>query len=438
MPREDPIIERTKGWRDAEFFMEFPIDRPIPQQGWKLHISSDVVSAVRIFDIVEPILRKENVEHKVMRNLSNLRKTNMDSQNPQIGKFITIYPESEKQAVRLAKKIDDALEDRGLTGPRIPTDKQYGTSGLVFYRYGGFVLGPLTKPDGTTEEDIRRPGHYKPDWITYDPFIESRVEEEEKDIIPEIPKVISKTSEIIKGVSSMAESENIRPALLSIICPYCGTKNKINALNCKSCGNHLGVIREGKVVHYSNVIPEYNFRKVEVSPEGFVTKLKKFVKSPVSGMRNLLGIKITPEDIEPIEEIQPSLPAQQQLQNQIQQLQQQLQQQPGPQTQQQIQQLQNQIQQLQQQLQQQQQQQIQQQQQPPQNAGRFFLMKTGRRVSSNIYIAFILLMLGIFCLVGTPFFGLPSFPYLAVAFFLFIIHIFLPSERDVKNWLIGD
>ena len=79
-----------------------------------------------------------------------LRSLNHDE--TQQGKFITIYPSSDEQAVAIAQEVETALSaynaqhsTQPLTGPAVPTDKAYGTSGLVLYRYastGDYFVRP--------------------------------------------------------------------------------------------------------------------------------------------------------------------------------------------------------------------------------------------------------------------------------------------------------
>ena len=62
------------------------------------------------------------------------------------------------------------------------------------------------------------------------------------------------------------------------------------------------------------------------------------------------------------------------------------------------------------------------------------LHSAGRRVKPRIYEALIFVLIGLFLLVGTPFFGLPSFFYLAFAFIVTIpAYILLPGRYEVLS-----
>jgi hypothetical protein len=47
----------------------------------------------------------------------------------QIGKFVTVYPNDDIQAVRLALALDAAT--RGLSGPAVPSDRPLRPAGIV-------------------------------------------------------------------------------------------------------------------------------------------------------------------------------------------------------------------------------------------------------------------------------------------------------------------
>jgi tRNA A-37 threonylcarbamoyl transferase component Bud32 len=71
------------------------------------------------------------------------------------GKFITIYPQSDEEAVRLAEALHRVTE--GLAGPRILSDRPYTLGSIVHYRYGAFV----------EERKISNDGYYA--WVIFDP-----------------------------------------------------------------------------------------------------------------------------------------------------------------------------------------------------------------------------------------------------------------------------
>ena len=90
-----------------------------------------------------------------------------------MGKFLTVYPRSTDEAVRLAAELHRAT--RGLAGPRIPFDERYRENSPVFYRYGSFGAaagkprGFIRDASGHLRRDERGFGKAVPPWLK-DPF----------------------------------------------------------------------------------------------------------------------------------------------------------------------------------------------------------------------------------------------------------------------------
>ncbi len=159
-----------------------------PVQGWKLHVSATVVSAEDVLRRVLPILRRDYVCFKVAGSPVILHALNQaEGQLSQIGKFITIYPNDDEQAVRLAATLDQATRD--LRGPAIPSDRALRRGSLIHYRYGGFsdqyiqtalgeILPALVTPDGARVPDRRLTYYQAPEWAV-DPFIAAGFTDEE-------------------------------------------------------------------------------------------------------------------------------------------------------------------------------------------------------------------------------------------------------------------
>lgn len=152
---------------------------PESTQGWKLHVSSTILSAVPILKHVLPLLLKMNVPFKVAASLGCLSDLNEGRGGlTQVGKFITIYPKNDAQAVQLAIELDQVTAR--FEGPSIPSDQTLHIKSNVSYRYGGFTnleiidsLGNV-KPairdfDGNLVEDKRSLSFDSPQWVS-DPF----------------------------------------------------------------------------------------------------------------------------------------------------------------------------------------------------------------------------------------------------------------------------
>jgi Lanthionine synthetase C-like protein/Protein kinase domain len=165
----------------------------LPEQGWKLHVSATLWSAESVLRRTLPILLAEPVQLKVTatpRILAGLNDGTGGSLS-QIGKFMTIYPGDDEQAVRLAVALDGAT--RGLDGPRVPSDRPLRRGSLVHYRYGGFgamfiqspigeIILAVRKPTGELVPDVRSTAYQAPEWAV-DPF-------ESAGVVDEIPSPV--------------------------------------------------------------------------------------------------------------------------------------------------------------------------------------------------------------------------------------------------------
>ncbi|MDR2075153.1 MAG: hypothetical protein LBP31_02950, partial [Holosporales bacterium] len=126
--------------------------------GWKLHISARSENAALIAEIVIPILEKFKAHYKIVCSPSILRwfynkhRYQKGSQFSQMGKFITVYSDSDKQANEIATEIDEAFKKASLTPEDfVPVlgDFQVGTTGGVSTRpchYKDFFGDPRTIP----------------------------------------------------------------------------------------------------------------------------------------------------------------------------------------------------------------------------------------------------------------------------------------------------
>ena len=149
-----------------------------PAQGWKLHISATVLTAGKVLAVVGPLLKSRRVLFKGPASLDHLSKLNSGLYYgyTQVGKCLTVYPRSEREAIAIAKKTLELTRD--IPAPAVPFDLKFG--GCVYYRYGAFrrhhdvqdSVGalPILTPDGTPIPDDRKSPAAKPEWIE-DPFL---------------------------------------------------------------------------------------------------------------------------------------------------------------------------------------------------------------------------------------------------------------------------
>jgi serine/threonine protein kinase len=140
-------------------------------QGWKLHVSATLASAEAVLARALLVLLSGDSAFKFVSTIDHVARLNArNTPRGHSGKFITVYPRSDEEAVRLAEALHQATA--GLAGPRILSDRPYAPGSLVHYRYGAFVqerrisndglyAWVIFDPDGNPVED-RRVGQYVP------------------------------------------------------------------------------------------------------------------------------------------------------------------------------------------------------------------------------------------------------------------------------------
>jgi hypothetical protein len=128
-----------------------------PSQGWKLHISATILEACDLFEQVTPFLISEDVQFKAPNSLEELSRLNCGLQYGyhQVGKFITVYPSTEKQAVELAGHLHELTKEFFTIS--VPFDEQYSPESSVFYRYGAFSNIKAIDENGRTFPAIANP-----------------------------------------------------------------------------------------------------------------------------------------------------------------------------------------------------------------------------------------------------------------------------------------
>jgi hypothetical protein len=148
-------------------------------QGWKLHVAATLLSAVHVFEAVAPLLSARNVRFKAPVSLNELDELNRGTSYgySQVGKFLTVYPQTPEEAVQLARDLHELT--RRIPCPEIPFDLRYGPDSCVFYRYGAFQTLEIEDSNGKPIKFIRDPNGnpipdkrdsvFIPEW-TPDPF----------------------------------------------------------------------------------------------------------------------------------------------------------------------------------------------------------------------------------------------------------------------------
>lgn len=154
-----PLAEAGSIWR----LSRAPAARD-PAQGWKLHVSANVLTAYAVLGRVAPLLDGRGTRFKAPVSLDEVQRINSGLYYgySQVGKIITVYPETAEESVELAQRLDEALGRRD--APAVPFDRRYSPGSSVYYRYGAFRRLEIENRDGTRTPAIRDPaGRLIPD-----------------------------------------------------------------------------------------------------------------------------------------------------------------------------------------------------------------------------------------------------------------------------------
>ena len=154
----------------------------LPDQGWKVHVSSSLANARSVLAIVSSACAELGVPFKHLAGERIfLLAHDKHAARPQSGKFVTIYPPTEECALDVLRRLSADLA--GVEGPYVLTDRRFGESTCVSYRYGAFRgrtrvdaegnhVPILAGPDGGEIDDERKPVFQLPPGIS-DPFREA-------------------------------------------------------------------------------------------------------------------------------------------------------------------------------------------------------------------------------------------------------------------------
>jgi hypothetical protein len=151
-----PVVREAAFWRNSR-----EVPSSLPYQGWKLHVSATVTTAVDVLQAVGPVLTQHGVLFKGPATLALLKQLNcgLFQGFSQVGKFITVYPPTEELACVLARELDAAT--RGSAAPAVPFERAVAPGSSVYTRYGAFRddaegrAAHVRAPNGDLVEDRR-------------------------------------------------------------------------------------------------------------------------------------------------------------------------------------------------------------------------------------------------------------------------------------------
>jgi Lanthionine synthetase C-like protein/Protein kinase domain len=167
-------LHRSDVWTHVVPF-EKDQPKPLPPQGWKIHVSAAPNNCRAVLDQVASTAAAAGVQFKFANDENTLRMmTSKRWPRGGSGKFITLYPTTEAKFLALLEDLYLVL--KGEVGPYILSDRRYKDCRCLYYRYGGFIsvtkldfLGHqrqvLYSPSGEAIEDRRLPYFQLPDWV---------------------------------------------------------------------------------------------------------------------------------------------------------------------------------------------------------------------------------------------------------------------------------
>jgi tRNA A-37 threonylcarbamoyl transferase component Bud32 len=216
---EDSIWRFSRETRETE-----------PPQGWKLHISATVPEACDLFEKLALFLISQDVQFKAPKSLDELSNINSGLQYGyvQVGKFIVVYPSTEEQAVKLARRLHELTAE--FISISVPFDKQYLPDSSVFYRYGAFAPLEMTDEKGRAVSAVRNSAgaHVRddrfqpiPEWLS-DPFQNNgkSIEEDSEDVknpLKNTYKVFRAITQRGKGGTYQALDLSVNPPRFCIV-----------------------------------------------------------------------------------------------------------------------------------------------------------------------------------------------------------------------------
>lgn len=152
----------------------------LPEQGWKVHVSSAEQGAREVLARVSAACFDGRWAFKHLPHPEALRRMSAkDADRTASGKFITVYPVDEDDLREAVVALDRAVG--GMPGPYVLTDVRWG-AGPVSVRYGafrsrtlrrhGFDVPAVRDPrTGELVEDVREPAFTPPSWVSVPEFL---------------------------------------------------------------------------------------------------------------------------------------------------------------------------------------------------------------------------------------------------------------------------
>ncbi|MGW6538176.1 class III lanthionine synthetase LanKC [Streptomyces sp. NPDC055051] len=228
-----PVPEGWTSHRTGDWLALRPLDRPLPAQGWKIHVSAGLDNAEAVLATVREYCLGRDVAFKFVPSRYLLHQRNAKyADRSASGKFITVYPADDRECERVATDLAGLLD--GEAGPYILSDLRWGR-GPVHLRYGSFTrrhcydehgeLRPaLEDASGTLVPDRRGPVFHVPDWVTPPAFLLPHLAARAAVTVEELPYEIVKALHFSNGggVYEARHRPTGRRVVLKEARPYAG------------------------------------------------------------------------------------------------------------------------------------------------------------------------------------------------------------------------
>jgi tRNA A-37 threonylcarbamoyl transferase component Bud32 len=205
----------------------------LPEQGWKIHVSSTLEDAGEILDIVFRYCAERVTGFKYLRSEQQLIMANeKNSPRESSGKFITIYPRDDDDFATILRELEPRLS--GYAGPYILSDLRYRT-GPLYVRYGAFrrlwCTGTDGEPvlarrgtDGELVPDVRPPFFTVPDGVGLPDLLAPDLAERRRPIDEDFPYRIQSAIRFANGggIYRAVDERTGTPVVIREARPYAG------------------------------------------------------------------------------------------------------------------------------------------------------------------------------------------------------------------------
>ncbi|MFJ8040002.1 class III lanthionine synthetase LanKC [Kitasatospora sp. NPDC096147] len=161
-----------------------PVGKPLPDQGWKIHVSATTGGAEEVVELVGGWCLAAGLAYKHLPDhRTHLLNNSKYARRGSSGKLLTVYPVDEAELRSALDGLGTLL--KGRQGPYVLGDLRW-QDGPLYLRHGGFrerwctdergerVLA-VARPDGTLVPDRRGPCFELPEWVTPPDFVAAQL-----------------------------------------------------------------------------------------------------------------------------------------------------------------------------------------------------------------------------------------------------------------------